>query len=187
MNIIQSIIAAFKRSPKTIAPAPEPKPLFDARTEKALASLDPKAVPAFRKLIAHAKELCAEAGLDYVAISGNRTWAEQNALYAKGRTTKGPKVTNAKGGHSNHNFGIALDFGVFRAGKYLDGGTKSEQAEAMKIHARVADHAHALGIEWGGSWKSFKDFPHFEIKTGLTLAQKRERFQKTGSVFSASA
>jgi len=42
-------------------------------------------------------------------ISGLRTYEEQDALYAQGRTAPGPKVTNAPGGHSNHNFGLAFD------------------------------------------------------------------------------
>nr|WP_295770097.1 M15 family metallopeptidase [Rhodoferax sp.] len=41
-----------------------------------------------------------------------RSCAEQDALYAQGRTAPGNKVTNAKSGDSNHNFGIAFDIGV---------------------------------------------------------------------------
>lgn len=53
------------------------------------------------------------------AHSGLRTYEEQNALYAQGRTAPGNKVTNAKGGFSNHNFGIAFDIGIFEGAKYL--------------------------------------------------------------------
>jgi len=38
-----------------------------------------------------------------------RTFAEQDALYAKGRTEAGKIVTNAKGGMSYHNYGLAID------------------------------------------------------------------------------
>ena len=38
-----------------------------------------------------------------------RTFAEQDALYAQGRTKGGLKVTNAKGGQSYHNYGLAID------------------------------------------------------------------------------
>jgi len=40
-----------------------------------------------------------------------RTYQEQDALYAIGRTVDPakPKVTNAKGGQSYHNFGLAFD------------------------------------------------------------------------------
>jgi len=46
----------------------------------------------------------------YVGVAqGYRSIAEQNRLYAQGRTTEGPIVTNARGGQSNHNRGIAVD------------------------------------------------------------------------------
>lgn len=38
-----------------------------------------------------------------------RTFEEQDNLYALGRTKKGKKVTNAKGGQSIHNYSLAFD------------------------------------------------------------------------------
>lgn len=163
-------------------PAPPPEGQFDERTERNLATLDPKAIPPFRRFIAEAKREAAKYGCQYVAISGNRSYAEQDALYAQGRTKPGPKVTNAKGGESNHNFGIALDFGVFRNGAYLDGGNPADAKLASDIHKAASTHAAANGIEWGGSWVSFKDFPHFEIHTGLSNYHKRQRMASRGSV-----
>ena len=57
---------------------------------------------------------------DCKIISGSRTYAEQNVIDAQGRTTPGKIVSNAKGGQSLHNFGIAWDVGIFKNGKYLD-------------------------------------------------------------------
>jgi hypothetical protein len=45
-----------------------------------------------------------------------RSFAEQDALYAQGRTKPGKIVTKARGGFSNHNFGVAFDIGVFKGG-----------------------------------------------------------------------
>src|SRR5699024_12147382 len=46
----------------------------------------------------------------YVLFSdGYRSHAEQNALYAQGRTKPGNIVTNARRGQSLHNYGLALD------------------------------------------------------------------------------
>ncbi|WP_251139629.1 M15 family metallopeptidase [Exiguobacterium sp. s39] len=45
-----------------------------------------------------------------------RSIAEQNVLYAKGRTTPGPIVTQARGGQSNHNFGVAIDVFLYQDG-----------------------------------------------------------------------
>ena len=114
-----------------------------------------------------------------VMIAGNRTWKEQDALYAQGRTKPGSKVTNARGGYSNHNFGIAADFGVFRGGVYLD---EKDPKQADACHRACAAQAEACGLEWGGHWESFPDYPHYEVLTVLSLAQKRERFQQKGSV-----
>lgn len=149
--------------------------VFDARTEKNLKTLTPKAQAKFRPFIAQAQTIAASMGVEYKAISGHRSYAEQNKLYAQGRTKRGKRVTNARGGYSNHNFGIALDFGVFAGGKYLD---NADPKRAHRVHAAVAQVAARYGIEWGGKWRSFKDTPHFEVKTGLSMAQKRERVRK---------
>lgn len=155
--------------------------MFDERTERNLATLDPEAQDKFRPFIEEAKKVAAAYGCEYIAISGNRSWKEQDELYSIGRTTQKhrKKVTNARGGQSNHNFRIALDFGVFRKGKYLD---NDEPKTASSIHKAVAELAKQFGIEWGGNWKSFKDEPHYEILTGLTLSQKRQRYLKHGTV-----
>jgi peptidoglycan LD-endopeptidase CwlK len=152
---------------------------FDERTEKNLATLDPKAQPLFRAFIKEAREIAGRFGVEYIMISGNRTWEEQNELYAKGRTKPGKIVTNARGGYSNHNFKIAADFGVFKNKKYLDG---TNPPLASKVHKLVGTIVAKYNLEWGGNWKNFKDEPHFEVRTGLTLAQKRERFKSKGTV-----
>lgn len=153
---------------------------FDKRTEKNLLTLDPVAQVKFRPFIESAKAYAASKGYEYIAISGNRTWEEQDKLYSQGRNgNPGKFVTKARGGYSNHNFKIALDFGVFKDGKYLD---ETHPAVADKIHKEIAPLA-GPDIEWGGSWKSFKDMPHFEIKTGMTIEQKRKAFLKKGSIF----
>ncbi len=172
-----------KPEPKS-EPKPEPKPepvdgVFDARTAKNLATLDAKAVPAFTAFITEAKKVAAKLGYEYVAISGNRTWEEQDALYAQGRSKPGQIVTKAKGGQSNHNFKIALDFGVFKNGNYID---DDHPVESEKVHRAVAKVAPKYGIEWGGLWQTIKDYPHFEIGTGLSMTRKRELFAKNGSV-----
>ncbi len=145
-------------------PAPaKPTPEIDERSARNIATLEPVAQTSARRWLL----ACLEAGLPVKIISGHRSYAEQDALYAQGRTKPGPKVTNVRGGYSNHNFGIAWDFGVFGPkGEYITDGP--EYTKAGKI-------AEAQGLEWGGSWKSFVDRPHIQLKTGLALAQMRER------------
>ena len=71
-----------------------------------LENLHPAVKQATIKLISD----CYDRGIYIRITQGLRTIAEQNALYAQGRTTKGNVVTNAKGGYSWHNFGYAIDF-----------------------------------------------------------------------------
>ncbi|NBP02784.1 MAG: M15 family peptidase [Proteobacteria bacterium] len=168
-------------SPSPIAPRPVVKPLvntektdltqLDERSAKNVATLHSKVQQVFRNWILECQILAKAYGYEYKAISGNRTWEEQAKIYAQGRTAPGKIVTNAKPGYSNHNFGIAVDMGVFKEGKYLDG---SKLSEAEMFHRKAAMIAEKYGIEWGGSWKSFKDYPHFEYKTGKALAQLRQ-------------
>ena len=47
---------------------------------------------------------------------GLRTFAEQDKLYAQGRTTPGPIVTNAQSGQSPHEYGCATDWAFFDGG-----------------------------------------------------------------------
>ncbi|MEC0484914.1 M15 family metallopeptidase [Bacillus glycinifermentans] len=102
----------------------------------------------------------------YVQItSGYRSFAEQNRLYAQGRTAHGKIVTNAKGGQSNHNYGLAVDYVLLTS----DGKTALWTINSK--WKRVAQIAKALGFAWGGDWKSFKDYPHLEMMGGLTLSQ----------------
>jgi peptidoglycan L-alanyl-D-glutamate endopeptidase CwlK len=112
-----------------------------------------------------------------------RTFAEQDALYAQGRTTKGVKVTNAKGGQSWHNYGLAIDIVMLHDKD--DNGTNETASWDNKIDFDgdgVADWLEVVyvfklyGWEWGGDWTSFKDTPHFQKTFGLTIAEARSRF-----------
>ncbi len=138
-------------------------PIFDARSETYIATLLPPAQEAARRWLA----ACHAAGLRVKIIGGTRTYAEQNALYAKGRSLPGKVVTNARGGYSKHNFGIAWDFGVFsQSGDYLPDSPHYDTAGGL---------AEAHGLEWGGHWQSFVDRSHIQLRTGLTLAEMRAR------------
>ena len=152
---------------------------LDARTVKAIRTLDPKAREGFIQFALAANATAATFGCTYVMIAGHRTWEEQDALFAQGRSIKGSRVTNAKGGQSNHNFGIAGDFAVFRGKSYLD---DANPELASKVHKACSLQAAACGLEWGGSWKSIKDEPHYEITTGLSMMQKRNVYRVRGSV-----
>jgi peptidoglycan L-alanyl-D-glutamate endopeptidase CwlK len=147
---------------------------YDERTERNISTLHPAVQPRAREFMRLASDLASKHGVVVRIISGLRSYAEQDALYAKGRTAPGPKVTNARAGFSNHNFGTAWDIGLFRGKAYL---TNSP------IYTEIGQAARSLGLTWGGDFKSFKDTPHYEVPTGLTLAQMRERVAAGKDIF----
>jgi peptidoglycan L-alanyl-D-glutamate endopeptidase CwlK len=123
----------------------------DDRSEKVIATLLPEVQPSARALVTKA----GADGITIKVISGLRTYDEQNDLYAQGRTKPGKIVTNARGGRSNHNFGIAFDIGVFEGGQYLDESPKYKGVGVLGMD---------LGLEWGGNWKTIQDEPHFQLR-----------------------
>lgn len=132
---------------------------LDKRSEDNLWTLQPLAALKIRQM------MTALRGLgDWRLICGIRTYAEQDKLY-----TKRPKVTNAKGGQSMHNFGVAGDVCLFVDGK--DIWTPSEGPTS--IYKPVAALAHKLGLVWGGDWRSPYDPGHVQLGSISTSALHR--------------
>lgn len=162
--IYENIIGATVPAPLADAPV-------DARSEANIATLLPEVRPYARALI-HA---AAAAGIDVRVISGTRTYAEQDALFAQGRTTPGRIVTNARAGSSWHNHGVAFDIGVFDGEKYVP---------ESPLYKAVAAIGKGLGLEWGGDWKTISDEPHYQITKGRSLAEARDLHDQGKTVFS---
>lgn len=122
-------------------------------TQTNISSLNKKVQAAATKFIKRVNdELCIRLKV----VSAYRSNAEQDALYAQGRTKPGKIVTNAKGGQSNHNTGTAIDVYVVNDDGTIDlNGT---------VPPEVVEIARQEGFEWGGNWANFKDYPHFEMK-----------------------
>lgn len=111
-----------------------------------------------------------------------RTFKQQDDLYAQGRTVlfnsfgnRLGKVTNAKGGQSIHNYGLALDIVLINnnsaswdVAKDYDGDGKSDWMEVTNIFKEN-------GWEWGGDWVGLLDKPHFQKTFGYSW---RELFSK---------
>ena len=98
-------------------------------------------------------------GYNLRITSGFRSFEEQDALYAQGRTKLGKIVTNAKAGQSLHNYGVAFDIVDRKLGYDI---------EWEKV-AHIWDLITDFQGEWGGSWVSFVDKPHFQNTLGHTL------------------
>ncbi len=118
-----------------------------------------------------------------------RTNGEQDELYAKGRTKPGNKVTNAKGGQSIHNYGLAKDI-VLLIDKDGNGTFESASWDTLKDFDKdgvadwmeVVNYFKSIGWEWGGDWKSFKDYPHLEKTFGHTWKTLKAKLD-TGDFF----
>lgn len=93
-------------------------------------------------------------------VQGLRTLAQQQALYAQGRTRPGPIVTNADGivHKSNHQagkdgLGHAIDCAFVGPDPF---------GEKMPWGAYGAC-VRAVGLVWGGDFKALTDRPHAEL------------------------
>ena len=156
--------------------------MIDERSAKHLDTLLPEVRDAFADFLIDAKELVAKEGLDYKIICGTRSWEQQAELYAKGRTAPGPKVTNAKPGSSMHNFGLAIDCGVFKGKVYMDDSTPADKKIADMMHKQASTLCAKHNLRWGGNFKSIYDAPHFEYNTRYSLADLCVRREKGQSL-----
>jgi peptidoglycan L-alanyl-D-glutamate endopeptidase CwlK len=109
-------------------------------------------------------EDCQAAGLDILVTCTLRTYGEQDALYAQGRTAPGRIVTNAKAGQSAHNYGLAIDIVPIVNGKPDWTGTDS-------VWQEVGRHGINNGLKWLGSPGSpFVEYAHFQHPTWKEVA-----------------
>ena len=109
--------------------------------------------PRFAEKLQELEAQCSVRGLVLGFSTGYRSAAEQDALYAQGRTAPGSIVTNARGGYSQHNWGIAADFFQNIKGREWEGW----------FFDTVGPLAESLGLGWGGRWTDFVDRPHLYL------------------------
>lgn len=160
---VQSAVAEnLQSSPVPVAPT------ADVDVSAQMSRIDTsKLWPPFHKMLQNLLARCAAKGAVYHVLSGYRSFVEQDALYAQGRTTPGKRVTNARRGESYHNFGLAVDFvrdfDLKKKGVQL--GTSHSDPESYRI---LAEEAQAIGLTAGLLWKN-PDPPHVELKLSGSL------------------
>lgn len=120
------------------------------------------------------KDLLAAAAkedIDLVITEDVRTADSQDELYEQGRTTGGDIVTNAKGGQSYHNYGLAFDYALKKNNGDIIWDIHYDGNENGKSDwFEVADLAKELGFEWGGDWE-IRDYPHLQMTFGRSIEQ----------------
>jgi peptidoglycan L-alanyl-D-glutamate endopeptidase CwlK len=105
---------------------------------------------------------------------GLRTFAEQDALYAQGRTQPGAIVTRARGGYSYHNYGLALDFCLLKPdGRVSWNRREDSDQDGTTDWDEVVAIFTKVGWYWGGN---FGDSPHFEKSFGVPVRVLKARY-----------
>ena len=132
-----------------------------------LGGLHPEVEEKSEKLVEKTKE----KDIDIRISSGFRTEEEQDALYAQGRTVPGPIVTNAKGGESYHNYGLAVDFAIEDGNDVIWDIEYDGNDNGKSDWKEVAEIAKDLGFTWGGDWEEFKDYPHLQMDFDTSIRE----------------
>lgn len=119
-------------------------------------------------------------------VQGLRTIDEQNKLYAQGRTEPGHRVTNARGGSSYHNYGLAIDFAILYNDKELSWDIDYDfDKDGVKDWQEVVQAFKKHGWKWGGDWQRITDNPHLEKNFGVDWRELLRRY-KAGNFIAGS-
>jgi peptidoglycan L-alanyl-D-glutamate endopeptidase CwlK len=117
---------------------------LNVRSEKNLAGVHPDLCLVIRKAT-------LDSDLEFIVTEGVRTKEKQLQLYNAGAS----KTLN-----SRHLTGHAVDVAVLVAGEVRwDWPLYKKVSEIILNAAKVLN----IPVVWGGSWKTFKDGPHFEL------------------------
>jgi len=136
---------------------------------------------------------CRARGIDILVTCTRRDAEAQNDLYRQGRTREqldaaglthvapkpGRRITNAVGGDSFHQYGVALDVVPLRHGKPvwstfgdgIDDDPSDDDTDDLELWQRVGEIGEACGLEWAGRWQGrLREMAHFQYTGGLKLA-----------------
>lgn len=131
-----------------------------------LSSLNPYVASLARQFL----NLCSTNGLSVTVVEAFRSWDKQDVLYAQGRTAAGDIVTDAEGGDSYHNWGLAFDCAPLKNGVI--------NWNDIDTFNKMGSLGQQVGLEWGGNWTSYDialvDPPHFQYTFGLSTEQLLE-------------
>lgn len=126
---------------------------MDAISEARLGEVHPK----LSELLHRMAEMLKLENIDIHITQALRTWVDQDLLYEQGRSRSGEVVTNAKGGESYHNFGLAVDVCPF--------SPIGEPMWDIKLPCwrRIIEVGESLGLLSGSKFVHIPDWPHFQL------------------------
>lgn len=155
--------------------------MLDAISQERLKLVHPKLAEKIGKLSA----MMEPAGFSFRVTQGLRSWMEQEKLYALGREKQDDgswKVVDAKAivtkappGYSWHNFGLAVDLAPDDPDQP---GYQPVWDASHPAFERMVATGVALGLTAGALWRSFPDYPHFQL-TGRFGASPNSYIRQT--------
>lgn len=123
--------------------------------------------PIFADSVLKVLRECRDEKLEVYLFQGYRSFEMETRLMHDH-----PNVTNATGGLSWHNYGLAVDL-VFKSNGKWSWDSKFDWAKLGEI-------GKSFGLQWGGDWKSIKDLDHFEKNNGLNIHTALFTYEKEG-------
>ncbi|QUY40351.1 peptidoglycan-binding protein [Acaryochloris marina] len=150
--------------------------IWDDVTQERITTLHPTMQD---EVIRFINRVDAELGIELRVTDAFRTFEEQDQLYQQGRNgNAGGIVTNAEGGESYHNYGLAVDVVEIKDGQANYGGDYWSQ---------IAEIGKSEGLEWGGDFNNFVDQPHFQLTYDRSPGQLNELYESQRSTGQTTA
>lgn len=169
-----SMIAQLLRGERLTPPPPPPPEVF---TTQEVRRLRPEIVTADRKwdqidpdlqqrVLAIYEVMRRQHGYEMVLIEGYRSPERQAELMAGG------KATRAGAWQSCHQYGLGVDSAPIRDGKLQWDMNDEWTRRGYHLYGELAEQA---GLEWGGNWRSIKDYVHVEMSERCRSARATKR------------
>ena len=87
-------------------------------------------------------------------------------------------MTQARGGESYHNYGLAIDFALrLENGEVVWDIERDGNRNGKRDWFEVAAIGKELGFIWGGDWQHFKDYPHLQMTFGLSISELQQGYR----------
>ena len=162
--------------------------------------------PPFAEKLVRFEAQLAVRRLPFFLFEGLRTRAEQELLYAKGRTAPGTNcyhrgsrlpvgtcsihplgatVTNARPGQSIHQYGCAADYvedgSIEQPGIQWSWELKNDaDMDGRGDWVEMVEVAEGHGLESASRWKSYPEFPHLQLPMPINLTEMQELYSLGG-------
>ncbi|HEX7988530.1 MAG TPA: M15 family metallopeptidase [Stenotrophomonas sp.] len=176
-----SMVAQLLRGER-LTPPPAPPPEVFTTTE--IRRLRPEIVTADRKwnqidpdlqqrVLAIYEVMRRQYGYEMVLIEGYRSPERQAELMAGG------KATRAGAWQSCHQYGLGVDSAPIRDGRLQWDMEDPWTRRGYFLYGELAEQA---GLDWGGNWRSIKDYVHVEATARCKVARnaKRDELRRQG-------